>query len=220
MRKFEINVISPAKEGEVVIIGFYGDTLEITSSSFGGWTPFGQERIITKSFENVLYEIDNLPALQLYKNYLGDISNKLPQASLLFPLSVTPEGKETPVVRTILKIDEENSSMVLAGSVPENSKVQLMMASVDAIIEGANTATLLGMKDRKNKPELAILVSCVGRKLVMNQRVEEELECVQEVLGEDTSILGFYSYGEMAPYSDNIFCDLHNQTMTLTLISE
>lgn len=221
--KFEKTLASykeSPKEGEVVLIGFYGDTLEITFASFGGWSTFGPERIITKSEANILYEIDDQPALELYKKYLGDKSNQLPQASLLYPLNVTLEGKTKPVVRTILGIDNEKQSMTLAGDVPENSKVQLMMASVDAIAEGASEAAKLAMKNRKTKPQLALLVSCVGRKLVMNQRVEEEIERVQEVVGESTAITGFYSYGEMAPFSGNTFCDLHNQTMTLTLISE
>lgn len=208
------------KEGEVVLVGFYGETLEISFASFGGWSTFGPERIITKSEANILYEIDDQPALDLYKKYLGDKANQLPQASLLYPLNVTPVGKYEPVVRTILGINNENQSMTLAGDVPVNSKVQLMMASVDAIAEGANEAAKLAMKNRKNQPQLALLVSCVGRKLVMNQRVEEEIERVQEVVGEKTAITGFYSYGEMAPFSGNTFCDLHNQTMTLTLISE
>lgn len=208
------------KEGEVVLIGFYGSTLEITFASFGGWSTFGPERIITKSEANILYEIDDQPALDLYKKYLGDKANQLPQASLLYPLNVTPEGKIKPVVRTILGIDNEKQSMTLAGDVPENSRVQLMMASVDAIAEGANEAAKLAMENREKQPQLALLVSCVGRKLVMNQRVEEEIERVQEVVGRNTTITGFYSYGEMAPFSGNTFCDLHNQTMTLTLISE
>ena len=76
------------------------------------------------------------------------------------------------------------------------------------------------MKDRIEKPQLALLVSCVGRKLVMNQRVEEEIERVQEIIGQNVAITGFYSYGEIAPFTENTFCELHNQTMTLTLISE
>jgi hypothetical protein len=208
------------KEGEVVLIGFYGEALEISFSSFGGWSSFGPERIITRSEANVLYEIDGQPALDLYKKYLGDKANQLPQASLLYPLNVTPEGKTQAVVRTILNINTEDQSMILAGDVPENAKVQLMMASVDAIAEGASQAAMLAMKNRKNHPQLALLVSCVGRKLVMNQRVEEEIEHVQEIIGNEVAITGFYSYGEMAPFSENTFCELHNQTMTITLISE
>lgn len=208
------------KEGEVVLIGFYGESLEISFSSYGGWSTFGPARTITKSEANVLYEIDGMPALDLYKKYLGERANKLPQASLLYPLNITLEGRNQAVVRTILGIDDKNSSMTLAGDVPMNAKVQLMMASVDGIVQGAKIAAILAMKERKHKPEVALLVSCVGRKLVMNQRVEEEIEEVQEIIGKDVPISGFYSYGEMAPFTGNTFCDLHNQTMTLTLISE
>lgn len=208
------------KEGEIVLIGFYGETLEISFSSYGGWSTFGPVRTITKSEANILYEIDDQPALDLYKKYLGDKANKLPQASLLYPLNLTMQGRNEAVVRTILGINNEDSSMTLAGNAPVNSKVQLMMASVDGIVQGAKIAAILAMKSRKQKPEIAILISCVGRKLVMNQRVEEEIEEVQTILGDNVAITGFYSYGEMAPFAGNTFCDLHNQTMTLTLISE
>jgi hypothetical protein len=209
------------KEGEVVLIGFYGDTLDISFASFGGWTPFGPERTITSSNGNILFEIDGKPALDLYKYYLGDKASQLPQASLLYPLNVIPEGKNEAVVRTILSINEANNSMVLAGDVPVNSRVQLMMASIDAIASGAQHAAELANENRKNTAQLALIVSCIGRKLVMNQRVEEELEQVQEIIGDHVAIAGFYSYGEIAPFSGkNNSCELHNQTMTLTLISE
>jgi len=139
---------------------------------------------------------------------------------LLFPLNVTPNGKSKPVVRTILSINKENNSMILAGDVPKGSKVQLMMASVDAIAQGAYEAAKLAMENRVNQPQLALLVSCIGRKLVMDQRVEEEIEEVINVIGKQTSLTGFYSYGEIAPFHGEMACKLHNQTMTLTLISE
>ncbi|RDI50370.1 FIST signal transduction protein [Flavobacterium glaciei] len=208
------------KQGEVVLIGFYGESLEISVASFGGWITFGPERLITKSNANVLYEIDGLPALELYKKYLGEKANQLPQASLLYPLNVTEHDKEHAVVRTILGINEEENSMTLAGDVPVNSKVQLMMTSVDGLSQGAFNAAKLANANRIKKPELALLVSCVGRKLVMNQRVEEEIEEVKNVIGNEVTITGFYSYGELAPYSGKSSCELHNQTMTLTLISE
>lgn len=208
------------KEGEVVLIGFYGDTLDISFASVGGWIPFGPERIITRSLGNILYEIDDQPALNLYKNYLGEKAKELPQASLLYPLNVKDTGKEHPVVRTILNIDSENQSMILAGDVPEGAKVQLMMAGVQGIAEGARQAADLSMQKRKQSPGVAILVSCIGRKLVMDQRVEEEIEQVREVIGNEVPLIGFYSYGEMAPFYGSTSCELHNQTMTLTLISE
>ena len=208
------------KEGEVIAIGFYGASLEISFASYGGWIPFGPERTITRSEGNILYELDNVPALDIYSKYLGDKAAELPQASLFYPLNVTATGKKHPVVRTILNIDKENNSMILAGDVPLNAKVQLMMASVDGIATGAYEAAKLAIKNRNQPADLALLVSCIGRKLVMDQRVEEEIEEVIEVIGQNASVSGFYSYGEMAPYQGERACELHNQTMTLTLISE
>ncbi|PWL39441.1 histidine kinase [Flagellimonas aquimarina] len=208
------------KQGEVVAIGFYGGDLEVSYANFGGWTPFGPERTITKSEGNVLFEIDGKPALDLYKMYLGDKANELPKAALLYPLTVQQNDESEPLVRTILNIDEEENSMILAGDMPMNAKVQLMMSTVDDIAEGASNAAVLAMRDRKNKPELAILVSCVGRKLVLDQRTEDEIEEVAEIIGDQAKIAGFYSYGEMAPFAGKNECQLHNQTMTLTLLSE
>lgn len=210
----------PAKEGEVVLIGLYGDSLEISFANYGGWFSFGPERLITKSSGNVLYELDHRPALDLYKKYLGDKASELPQAALLYPLSVQFEHKKNPLVRTILNIDEDTNAMVLAGDAPEGSRVNLMMATVDGIVDGASEAAKRAVEHRNSPPELAILVSCVGRKLVMHQRVEQEIEEVCEVLGKNTTLTGFYSYGELAPFADDRICELHNQTMTLTLISE
>ncbi|WP_350290566.1 FIST N-terminal domain-containing protein [uncultured Croceitalea sp.] len=221
--RFELTLASynaSPKEGEIVAIGFYGDTLEITSANFGGWTAFGPERVITKSEDNILYELDGKPALDLYKKYLGDKAKELPKSALLYPLSVRTTENEEPIVRTILNIDEERNAMILAGDVPIGSKVQLMMSTVDDIANGANHAAKLAVLNRKDKAELALLISCVGRKLVMDQRTEEEVEEVISVIGEHACISGFYSYGEMAPFAGQEACKLHNQTMTLTLFSE
>jgi len=208
------------KEGELVAIGFYGDTLEISFSIHGGWTPFGPERTVTRSTDNILYELDGQPALNLYKTYLGEKAKDLPGAALLYPLNVTSEGENQSIVRSILNIDEAENAVVLAGDIKENSKVQLMMTNVDNIANASEQAAKQALEHRQNKPELALLVSCIGRKLVLDQRVEEEIEEVIEVIGKDTVISGFYSYGEIAPFHGEVACQLHNQTMTITLISE
>ena len=207
-------------EGEVIAIGLYGETLEVSFSLYGGWTPFGPERIVTKSDENVLYELDDKPALDLYKKYLGDKSKELPGAALFYPLEVTFPGDDQPVVRTILNKDDKNNGIILTGDIPENSKVQLMMTNVDNISNASETAAKEAASGRSKEAELAILVSCVGRKLVLDQRVEEEVEEVVNVIGNKPTICGFYSYGEMAPFKGGNTCKLHNQTITITLISE
>ena len=208
------------KPGEIVAIGFYGDTFEASFAIHGGWTPFGPERIVTKSESNVLFELDGKPALDLYKKYLGDKSKELPGAALLYPLNVKSQDEKQSYVRTILNIDEEKNTMILAGDIPENSKVQLMMTNVDNIANASELAAKQALIKRETKPQLALLVSCIGRKLVLDQRVEEEIDEVVSVIGDDTTFCGFYSYGEIAPFNLEVNCQLHNQTMTITLSSE
>lgn len=208
------------KEGEIITIGFYGDTFEASFSIYGGWTPFGPERVITKSEGNILYEIDGKPALDLYKTYLGDKAKDLPGSALIYPLNVKSQENDQSFVRTILNIDEEKNAMILAGDVPEKSSVQLMMTNMDSIASASETAATRAMEGRSTPPQLALLISCIGRKLVLDQRIEEEVEEVISVIGDDVIISGMYSYGEIAPFYGERNCKLHNQTMTITLISE
>lgn len=206
----------------IAVIGFYGTSIKIGYGSMGGWDPFGPERLVTRSKENVLYELDGQSALELYKKYLGDQAKDLPASGLLFPLSLRLEGKETGLVRTILSVDEKAGSMTFAGDVPEGSYVRLMKANFEHLVDGAEGAA--GMSHEalgKTVPDLAVLISCVGRKLVLKQKVEEEVERVQEVLGKEATLTGFYSYGEICPVTPTEKqCELHNQTMTITAFSE
>lgn len=205
---------------KVVGVGFYGDRFDVTYGSKGGWDSFGIERQVTRSDKNVLYELDGEPALDLYKSYLGDKAKDLPASGLLFPLSLRNEENKLPVVRTILAIDEEAKSLTFAGNIDEGSSVRLMKANIDRLILGAENSAKSVDPKNIDEDQLAILVSCVGRRLVLKQMVEEEVEAVSEVLGEKTSITGFYSYGEIAPFGKFDPCQLHNQTMTITVLSE
>lgn len=207
-------------ERHVVAIGFYGDRFVVGHGSQGGWDPFGPERVITRSAGNVLFELDGGSALALYKEYLGTHAASLPSSGLLFPLSlILPDG--TRLVRTILGVDEAAGSLTFAGDVPQGSRAQLMKANFDRLVDGAQGAAdaANGPTDRA-APALALLISCVGRKLVLNQRIEEEVEAVRETLGPATALTGFYSYGEIAPFSGGVACELHNQTMTITTFDE
>jgi hypothetical protein len=167
-----------------------------------------------------MFELDNKPALDLYKKYLGEKSKDLPVAALLYPLNVKSKEAKQTIVRSILNIDEKRNAMILAGDIPEGSIVQLMMTNVDNIANASERAARQALALRQNKPELAILVSCIGRKLVLDHRVEEEIEEVTEVLGKGITVTGLYSYGEIAPFHGEVSCQLHNQTMTVTLLSE
>lgn len=206
--------------GLAVALGFYGDRLHIGYGSWGGWDPFGPDRVITQSSGNVLYALDGQSALDLYKQYLGDYAAGLPATGLLFPLSLQLKTGETGLTRTILAIDEEHRGLVFAGDVPMGATVRLMRANFDRLVDGAMTAAETTQSQGLTAPELAICISCVGRKLVLKQRIEEEVEAVRDVLGPQATIAGFYSYGEIAPFRSGAPCRLHNQTMTITTSSE
>jgi hypothetical protein len=208
------------REGWVSAVGLSGPHLEVGHGSRGGWDIFGPERRVTRAEGNVLFELDGAPALALYKTYLGDRAEGLPATALLFPLAVrAPGATDQGVVRTILAIDDEAQTMTFAGDVPEGSLAQLMRANLDRLIDGAHEAAVATVAGTgTTAPTLAIAVSCVGRRLVLGARTEEELEVVLAALGPQTTLSGFYSYGEISPGSGA--CALHNQTMTLTTLRE
>ncbi|MCW5801719.1 MAG: FIST C-terminal domain-containing protein [Deltaproteobacteria bacterium] len=200
----------------VVAVGLYGDAVRVTHGSQGGWDTFGPERVVTSSKGNVLYELDDRPALALYKEYLGERAAGLPGSALLFPLAL--RGSHGGLVRTVLGVDEATQSMVFAGDIPTGSYAKLMRANFDRLILGAQAAGSAALSDHAG-PTLCIAISCVGRRLVLGERSEEEIEATLEVLPKGTAQVGFYSYGELSPHATGR-CDLHNQTMTLTVVSE
>jgi len=187
--------------------------------SKGGWDSFGPERRVTRSQGNILFELDGKPALELYKGYLGERASGLPATALLFPLALRmAEGEQRQLVRTVLAVDEAAQSLTFAGDIPQGSLAQLMRANFDRLIDGAQEAAeRIGAQG--GGPALSIAISCVGRRLVLGERTEEEVEATLHALPEGTQQVGFYSYGEIGPFASGT-CDLHNQTMTLTVLQE
>ena len=212
--------------GAVTAVGFYGRRLRVTHGSRGGWDGFGPERRVTRSEGNVLYELDGKPALDLYKEYLGERADGLPATGLLFPLSVREDAKDArQVVRTILAIDEEHQSLIFAGDIPQDCMAQLMRANFDRLVGGAGAAAEQAKWKGIDGGEeaLAVAISCVGRRLVLGERIEEETEITLDHLPPGTRQIGFYSYGEISPHASaqaGGLCELHNQTMTLTTFAE
>lgn len=224
--KFEETGVSfngPAISGQIAVVGFYGESLQIGWGSVGGWTPFGPLRRITRSEANVLYELDGKPALGLYKTYLGDSADQLPGSALHFPIMIRPEDdQQEGLVRTILSIDDDKQSLTFAGNMPEGHTAQLMMASYESLVEGAAAAaTHAATAVLRDAPgdHLVLMISCVGRKLVLSHRIEEEVEAVADLFPPETVFAGYYSYGEISPQHQG-FCELHNQTMTITYLAE
>ncbi|RMF13099.1 MAG: hypothetical protein D6758_13750, partial [Gammaproteobacteria bacterium] len=210
----------PDSSPGIVGIGFYGTHLRVGYGSLGGWDPFGPDRVVTRSEGNVLHELDGQSALDLYARYLGDYARDLPGSALLFPLTIL-DDKEKDLVRTVLSVDPAAKTMTFAGDIPEGSRVRFMKANFDRLVEGASEAA----EQSRNRlsardTQFALLISCVGRKMVLKQRVEEETEAVRDILPEPVVLSGFYSYGEISPLVHQCGCTLHNQTMTITTFGE
>lgn len=218
-------------DDQVVAVGLYGDALICTHGSFGGWQAFGPLRKVTRCQDNVLYSLDDEPALAVYKRYLGDYAAGLPGSGLLFPFEMVTDGQQgRGLIRTILGVDEASGSVTLAGAIDPDGYLRLMHAHTDALVDGAEAAARHALPSLAS-PALALLVSCVGRKLVMGDRVDEEVEAVADVFGAHCALTGFYSYGEISPDAVGVCqnadkprlpvsSQLHNQTMTVTCFAE
>jgi len=206
----------------VACVGLYGDSLQLAHGSFGGWETFGPARKVTRCADNVLFDLDGEPALDVYKRYLGDHARDLPASGLLFPLAILgSDHADRGLIRTILAVDEAQGSLTLAGDLDPDGYLRMMHASTDALVNGAEEAARAAcLASSATGPGLALLVSCVGRKLVMGGRVEEEVEAVADVFRQQAVLAGFYSYGEISPFTGALACKLHNQTMTITYLTE
>ena len=208
----------------IAAVGFYGSAVRFSCGSGGGWDTFGVPRRVTRSNGRELFELDGKPALDLYERYLGEEAEGLPGTALLYPLKIwDPERPTHDVVRTVMAINRETRSVLFAGDVPQGSKAQLMRGEFTRLADGATEAAneVAGKQSDCNAHGgLALLVSCIGRRLLMGQRIEDEIQAVGQVLSPEVAQIGFYSYGEIAPHSVSGICELHNQTMTITVISE
>jgi hypothetical protein len=229
-RFVKTHVISGARSSshELVAVGFTDPALRVTTGTFGGWKPFGALRRVTRASGNVLHELDGEPALNVYKRYLGEYAAQLPGSALLFPFAMfDADGRDTGVIRTILGADEAAGSLTLAGEIAPDGFLRLMTASSDELINGAEVAAESTVGDELSPQQtLALLVSCVGRRMVLGARVEEEVEAVADVVGAQCTLSGFYSNGEISSDGGLENCKgaaghhLHNQTMTITRFAE
>lgn len=203
----------------VVAIGLYGDAIQVITNTGGGWDAFGPKRKVTKAKDSTVFELDNEPALEIYKKYLKNEANDLPYSGLFFPLSIKQLGSEN-VVRSLVSMDEKEKSLTFLGGVEQGSIVQVMYSNLLMLINGAKKAyTDCIYQHNHDQESLVIAISCVGRRMVMGQKTEDEIEAIKDLMPSKASLAGYYSNGEFAP-TQNSNCELHNQTMTLAILQE
>lgn len=198
-----------------------------------GLKPLGKPRTVTRAEGNIVYEIDGKPALNLYEEYLNrnafELRKELKRISVLYPIGIYLSGEEEYLLRNILSI-ESNGSLRLQGGISEGSTIRLMIGTKESALAATRQAageakkglSLQGMGTKKEKiKNFALVFNSVSRYILLRRDVLKELEIIKDVLGEDTPIIGIYTYGEQAPlravsYQGQTY--FHNQTIAILTI--
>ncbi|MDA8575872.1 FIST C-terminal domain-containing protein [Candidatus Marinamargulisbacteria bacterium] len=202
---------------QAIVIGFYGTAIHVEHALQSGWTPLGPKKKITLSTKNTVYEFDHKPAIEFYKSYLKEQADSLPSSGLLFPIKLFNDD-DTQVIRTVVGLDTHDQSLRFAGNMPEGALSQIMHAAADDLLNGITQAA---QTLEPHHPDLVIMVSCVSRKLVLDNQIHDEVQDVYDCLSHSNcSMAGFYSYGQINPGHTSKKSRLHNQTMTLIAIRE
>ncbi len=190
-----------------------------------GWKPLGKPRQVTKSYANIIYEIDNSPAANVYEEYLAcnlrEIKNELNRISTFYPIGIELQGEEEHLLRNLHSVDSEGA-LIFQGNVPEGSRIRLMIGTKESCLTAARQA----LNEAKNglfgkKIGFAFIFDSVSRYILLGRSANKELEIIKEEIGSNTPIMGVYTYGEQAPlkainYHGKTY--LHNQTFSILAI--
>ncbi|MBI1976745.1 MAG: FIST C-terminal domain-containing protein, partial [Candidatus Omnitrophica bacterium] len=194
-----------------------------------GWSPIGKPRKVTQSYLNRVNELDGTPASNLYAEYFGGAAEELKRESLArltlaYPLGMSVPGEEEYLLRNVLRVDAATGALIYSADIPQQSYVRLMMGSSDTILSAARKAASQAMSGLNGKkPLLAFVFNSVARKKLLRFQAREEIAAIQETVGPETPIAGFYSYGEQAPLRAAIHrgeSHFHNESVVVVTISE
>ncbi len=218
-------------QNTVVGLLISGAQLTTATGVRSGWEAVGNRFTCTKSKGNVVYKFGDKTALEIYKDYLGsERYKKLPAIGLEYPLGLVDEKAEIEgynyfQIRCPVGINEKDGSVTFAASIPEGKEVTLTYSSRTSIINGSKLAAHQAKKTLGSaKPRLVMMFSCVGRKMVLGRRTNEEINVVREVFGNRVPIVGFYTYGEIGPIDKRISSlqstRWHNETVVVWVLAE
>ena len=200
-----------------VPILLFSGPIQFSHGVANGWHPIGKAGQVTKATNNVVYEINNQPALSFYHHYLGT----LPPTSE-YPLALLDAQSNRHYMRAPSGIyDETIGSITFFGSVPKGSVVQITEASHDDILAASSQSVQQALDSYPGKsPDVALFFSCVGRRQLLGSRTKEEHAIAQHHLGKSIPSCGFYTNGEISPLQDNNTSHIHNETFVTLLIGE
>jgi hypothetical protein len=206
-----------------VALGFSGD-FKLGTGVRSGWTPIGLTKKVTKASGNILYELNDEPALKVFERFLGKHANKLPEIGVDYPLGLVGQwgdvGEEDYfLLRATMSVNRRDGSISFAGEIPEGAMVNLTCGDISSVLRAAKDAAQLAITDLGNaKAVMTFCYSCMARKIVLGQRTSEEIELIRETIGPQLPVVGFYTYGEYARLRCNRPSFLHNETVTLAVI--
>lgn len=199
-------------EDSVVVMLFSGP-LTVATATGHGWMPVGTTHVATRMAGPLLAEIDHRPAVELYNRYLGG-------HSLFHPLAVYPDSSEDFHIVTTLQATEDGS-LLTANFLPEGARVRLADAHPEEIIaSGRRVCTEAVEAFGPRRPDLGLVFSCTGRRVILGSRIGEEVDLLTTTIGGDVPIGGFYAYGEICPPRDREESRVHNLTLTFVLLGE
>jgi len=197
-----------------VAIAFDTDLVKLRGLATSGWVSIGSDKVVTKAIGNVVYTIDNEPALKVYKEHLNISDDDLPEIGIEYPLLVKKDNRE--VLRAVTGIDKEQQSLVFAGTVPQDAIVTFSTSPGFEIIEHTIKDIKQFFKD-SDKADLMLLFSCMSRHRALGPVITEEIAEASHQAG--LPITGFFTYGEIGN-NGPARCDFYNETFTLAVISE
>lgn len=197
------------------------DKIELNSFALAGWKPIGTEHTITKSKNNIIYEINDEPALDFFKKFFGFYSDPLAQnekdvstVNSQYPLQIIRNGEA--VLRAPLNSDEETKALIMAGPVYQGERFKFSIAPGFEVIN----ETIERFKDFKEeieKPDALLLFTCKARHWAFGPMIDEEIEALHKLW--EVPYHGFFSFGEIGK-NQNQSTNFFNETCCLVTLKE
>lgn len=197
-----------------------------------GWIPVGTPKKVTKSEGSILHELDGMPAIKIYEDYFGTEraaelrTETLAKLAITYPLGMQVEGSEELLIRDPITVNEQGS-ITCAAEIPQGSEIRLMVGSREEAVKVAKVAAESALAQLEGgKPKAIIIFNCIARSKLFGERSGEEIDAIQEALGRDVPLIGFYTYGEQAPLGGEVRniekCNpaFHNETVVICVLGD